>query len=142
MQSIEIGNQTVKGIKLVELFAESMTQFIFTCYIMAEFGLDLENKGWIKLFSVIISYISLIHGFSEIGATNMGSWPFKMKNYLLGALFKIIDVTFILSISTVLVILYGLWIPFGILAIIWPLEALFQWKYLDHKGKIISAITR
>ena len=44
LQSIEIGNQTVKGIKLVELFAESMTQFIFTCYIMAEFGLDLEKK--------------------------------------------------------------------------------------------------
>ena len=45
-----------------------------------------------------------------------------------------VDLALISSMTTVFIILYGAWALFGIIALVWPIASIIQWKCGDREG--------
>ena len=145
---LDLGSQTMKGIQLVEIIAEAMPQFLFTCYIRVRLGPD--SGGFIKellpcrltpiwdnrIFSVITSFCALWYGNTMISATNMGEnpQPILSKIVLITAYFIMIDIALFLSMTEIFIIVFGFWISFGVLIFMMLIEAAIHWKYFGHYG--------
>ena len=136
----KLGAQTIKGTQLVEILAESMPQFLFTCYIRVHFGPDFD--GFIsrltgfdgRLFSVMTAFGALWYGLTMTSVTNMGLEPLVLKKVLVTAYYTLIDVALLLSMAVVFIVVYGIWTSFGVLFLVWFVEAAIHWKYFDHYG--------
>ena len=141
LKNKKLGKQTIKGTQLVEIFAESMPQFLFTCYIRVRFGPDYN--GFIsnlipgfdsRLFSVMTSFGALWYGQTMSSAMNMGLYPLVLKTVLITAYYTLIDGALFLSMAEVFIVVYGIWTSFGVLFLVWFIEAAIHWKYFDHYG--------
>ena len=135
----KLDERTLKGIKLVEICAESITQFVFTCYITAYHGLGDEFDGLIQLFSIFVSFFSTIYGFTDIWATDLYSEPINctyVKDFIKTLAFSLVEITLNLSMTIVFTIIYGVWILFGTLGFIWSMISFLQCLFFQRKGKI------
>ena len=102
----------VKRFKTLTMFCESIPQLIFTsyCYFRAFHGNE-ENKGWIQLASMVISFINIVFGLHNRHRF-FHRHTQKIKYCGIGTLKRILvlimDISLKLSVVMLSVILFGI----------------------------------
>ena len=145
LKNKELGAKTLKGLQLLELFSESVPQFILTCYIRIHLGpgepilFGIWIGEWIpqfdsRIFSIVTSFCAMLYGGAMIGTTNMGTKTLVWKSYLINVYCLLIDLSLLYLTVTLFAYINGFLASFGVLILTWSVNSVFISKTCKRYG--------
>lgn len=144
LKNKQLGGRTLKGLQLLEVLTESVTQFIFTCYIRINLGSGEPRIFgiWIgeliplwdsRIFSIVTSFCAMLFGFSMISTTNMGTKTIAIvwKDFLINVYCLLLDLPLLFLTITLFTYINGFWYSFGVLIFTWLINSTFLARTLQ-----------